>query len=168
MALAWKVQERVVLYAPKFASLTLSPTGDIHVFARELARDARMIAYVRAPSRTGEMRRKIQSRVPRGGTTFVSAMVECTAWQGVYVHEGTDGYSSGMTPMTLYAGAHPHFTRAKDAGRSPSSWVGKAPTAGRIGNFQKSVGSKVYYRRGQKANPFLSDAGRIARRRAGV
>lgn len=163
MALARTVHTRVVLSDTKFRSLTMSPEGDIHKFATMLAREARMIAYIQAPSRTGELRRKIQARVPKGGVTYVSAIVECTAPHAKWVHDGTEGKSVGLggRPMVLYA-------QARYGSRSPESWVGRPPTMGTAGNFREYVGARVHYRAGQDANPFLKRGLDIAKRRHGL
>ena len=142
MALKFTVQSRVFINPAAMASLTASPSGEIHSFVRALGNEAHSWALVYAPSRTGEIKRKTYSRTT-GRATGVYAHLECSAPHAYWVHEGTDfhvGY------MVLYG----------DKGRSHRARIGSPPTMGKIGDFGATAGKLITWRDGQTANPFLS------------
>jgi hypothetical protein len=148
MALRWEVREKIVLSPSGFASLTISPEGPIHRHAKKLANEAHSWSRAFAPSRTGELRRKIYTRTPKANATSVSVIIECSAPHAYYVHMGTSLHAQA-SPMVMYAGV-------RYGSRPPESFVGKQPTMGSVGNFRRFVGAKVYFRDGQKANAFMS------------
>lgn len=157
-----RVRSKVDIDNRAFASLTMSPGGDVHEYAWRTGQEVNSLARVHAPSRTGALKRRIFVRRPVATPTSVKVRIECSAEYGLSVHNGTGPVTTSKgNPMRLYIGV-------LYGTREPASWVGKMPTMGKVGNFNRTAGKQVFFRKGQRANPFLTRARDNVRTRRGI